>query len=94
MKFASFVRYHPDAARIAERRPAHRAYLAELHAQGRLLLAGPFTDDSGALFVHEAADAAEVAALVAADPFADGVFAEVQTRPWKPVFIGAAALAG
>ena len=32
-------------------RPAHRAYLTELKAAGKLVAAGPFTDQTGALLV-------------------------------------------
>jgi len=85
MKFATLVQYTPDAEAIAALRPQHRAYLGDLLESGQLLLAGPFADDSGALFVHEAADVAAARALVAADPFADGVFTAVETRPWKLV---------
>jgi uncharacterized protein YciI len=87
MKFASYVKYTSDAGLIATLRPGHRAYLAELFKAGQLVAAGPFTDDSGALFIHEATTQEEAAQLVAADPFAvGGVFTSVETRAWKLVF--------
>jgi uncharacterized protein YciI len=93
MKFASHIQYADDPATANELRPRHRAYLSGLFEQGKLILAGPFTDSSGALFIHEAADAAEVQELIEADPFAvGGMFATVDTRPWKPVFTQADAL--
>ena len=93
MKFASHIEYAADAERIAALRPDHRAYLAELFEQGALVAAGPFTDDSGALFVYEADSLEEALRLVAADPFAiGGVFTRVVTKPWKPVFVNAKAL--
>ncbi len=93
MKFASHIDYAADAAKIAALRPEHRAYLSELFKQGKLLAAGPFTDDSGALFVYEAASLEEALKLVADDPFAiGGVFTRVVTKPWKLVFVNAEAL--
>ena len=87
MRFVNHVRYAADAAKIAATRPAHREYLGTLLASGQLLLAGPFTDDSGALFVYEAESLDAARALVAADPFAQaGVFAHCDLKPWKLVF--------
>jgi hypothetical protein len=42
----------PD--KIARLRPAHREYIAQLFAEGTLVAGGPFTDGSGALFIHAA----------------------------------------
>ena len=93
MKFASYIEYAADAAKIAALRPDHRAYLAELFKQGKLLAAGPFIDDSGALFIFDADSLDDVSNMVADDPFAlGGVFASVITKPWKLVFINAETL--
>ncbi|MBI4694121.1 MAG: hypothetical protein HY749_08870 [Gammaproteobacteria bacterium] len=87
MKFVNHARYAADAGKIAATRPAHRDYLGTLLASGQLLLAGPFTDDSGALFVYEAETLEAARALVAADPFAQaGVFEHCDIKPWKLVF--------
>ncbi|MGH8837791.1 MAG: YciI family protein [Jiangellaceae bacterium] len=40
-----------------EVRPSHREYLQKLHAEGRLVTAGPFADDTGALLVTGSAAA-------------------------------------
>ncbi|MEJ8822336.1 YciI family protein [Variovorax humicola] len=93
MKFASWITYAADAATVAELRPKHRAYLASLLAQGKLVLAGPFADGSGALFVYEAPDQDAAMHLVGQDPFfTGGVFAQVQTKPWTSVFCNPHAL--
>ena len=55
MKFAAIIEYAQDKAKIAEVRPAHRQYLAGLRERGQLAASGPFTDDSGALIIYEAA---------------------------------------
>jgi hypothetical protein len=74
-----------DSPQRLAARPAHRQRLAELHASGALVMAGPFADDSGALLVF-AGDRSSVDAIVAADPYysVDGVRV-VGLREWLPV---------
>lgn len=84
MKFLGYVAYTTDAARIAQHRPAHRQYLTDLLQQGRLIAAGPFTDDSGAVFIYEAESAEGAAASLAGDPFSiHGVIVSSALKPWK-----------
>ncbi len=86
MKFAAFIEYANQDV-IAETRPAHRDYLTALREQGQLAMAGPFTDDSGALIVYEAETEEEVRAIIAADPFnSAGVFHSITLKPWNQVF--------
>ncbi|CCH35523.1 YciI family protein [Actinosynnema sp. NPDC047251] len=67
-------------------RPAHRDYLATLVDQGRLLVSGPYTDQSGAVLVYEVADEAELRELLAADPYTPaGVVAETRVHEWQTV---------
>ncbi len=87
MKFAAVIEYISDAAKVSEHRPAHRAYLTELIETNRLVVAGPFLDDYGALIVYEAADAAGAEELLKGDPFhGAGIFLKWTMRPWKTVF--------
>lgn len=68
-------------------RPAHLLRLQELHAQGRLVLAGPFNDKRGSLIVMEAATLAEAEAFAQADPYTvQGVFERVEIHPFLQVF--------
>jgi uncharacterized protein YciI len=86
MKFAAIIEYAPDKELIGRLRPAHRQYLANLKATGRLAAAGPFTDDSGALIVYEVAAHDEALRVLQDDPFCmGGVFQAYQLRPWNPV---------
>lgn len=87
MKFLAFVDYSPEPERIAQVRPAHRAYLQDLLLQGRLVLAGPFADGSGALFIYDVPNEDEAAKLAANDPFAKAsLFKKVVLKPWTAVF--------
>jgi uncharacterized protein YciI len=86
MKFAASIEYLQDKAKIAEVRPVHRQYLASLKEKGQLAASGPFTDDSGALIIYEAATKEEAEGFLKADPFnAAGIFLKYVIRPWNPV---------
>lgn len=81
-RFLVLTTFTSAEARMAHR-PAHREYLHELVAQGKLLMAGPFADESGGLIIFEARDEAEVDEIMAKDPFTTGdVFATTEIRPW------------
>jgi uncharacterized protein YciI len=86
MKFAAVIEYTPDKAKVAQFRPEHRQYLAQLRERGQLAASGPFTDDSGALIIYEADSLAAAEALLRGDPFnLNGIFLSHQIRPWNPV---------
>jgi uncharacterized protein YciI len=88
MKFAVIVDYDAADPNVPVVRPAHREYLSELRANGKLVISGPFTEGGGALIVMEADTKEEVAALMAADPFVKkGVFKTWVVRPWNPIFV-------
>jgi uncharacterized protein YciI len=86
MKWAAVIQYVPDPARVNEVRPTHRAYLTSLLEAGKLVCAGPFTDDFGALIVYEADSREAAEELIRNDPFhAAGIFVRWDVRPWKCV---------
>ena len=86
MKFAAIIEYLQDKSKIAEVRPVHRQYLASLKEKGQLAASGPFTDDSGALIVYEAATKEEAESFLKADPFNQaGIFVKYVIRPWNTV---------
>jgi uncharacterized protein len=90
MKYVAYVAYTADAAKIAAHRPPHRQYLMGLFEKGKLIAAGPFTDDSGALFIYEADSAGEAAGLLAGDPFSiNGVIVSSELKPYKLTFANA-----
>jgi uncharacterized protein YciI len=86
MKFAAIIEYSQDKAKVQALRPMHRQYLTGLHQRGQLAASGPFTDDSGALIIYEAASAGEAEKLLQGDPFHhNGIFLKYVLRPWNPV---------
>ena len=76
-----------ETDRRMEVRPAHREYLAELKEAGKLVAAGPFADQTGALLVYDVADEAELRDILAKDPYTPANVAEVTTlAEWQPLF--------
>ncbi|OWK36014.1 YciI family protein [Fimbriiglobus ruber] len=87
MKWAAVIEYIQDQATVNEVRPAHRAYLTSLLETGKLVCAGPFLDNYGALIVYEAETEAGAEELIRNDPFHEAkVFVQWKIRPWKCVF--------
>jgi uncharacterized protein YciI len=83
--FAVLLTFSDDPVRL-EHRPAHRERLAGLVTEGRLLAAGPWTDESGALLVFLAETRDELDAIMAADAYytAPGVTV-AGVHEWRPV---------
>jgi uncharacterized protein YciI len=87
MKYINYATYTSDKTKILALRPQHRQYRAELFKRGSLVAAGPFPDDSGAVFIYEAENDEQAAALVNKDPFSsNGVFQRSELKPWMVVF--------
>jgi uncharacterized protein YciI len=82
--FAVQLTFTDDPARL-DHRPAHRERLATLTSDGRLLAAGPWSDESGALLVFRVADRAAVEEIIAADPYYSAPGVEVAgVHEWNP----------
>jgi uncharacterized protein YciI len=61
----------------------HGSYLLRNYAAGRLVEAGPFTDDTGGAILYRADTIEEVEDLLAEDPgIASGILVPVTIRPW------------
>ncbi|NJP90677.1 hypothetical protein HCN51_14650 [Nonomuraea sp. FMUSA5-5] len=84
-RYVVHLAFDGDPRRLAAR-PAHREHLRRLKEQGRLVTAGPWADDSGALHVYEVADEAELRDILRQDPYAavDGSQV-VLLREWTPI---------
>ena len=86
------LEFDGDERRLAAR-PAHRDRLLALHASGRLMLAGPWEDDSGAVLVFNT-DRAGLDHALAADPYYSTPGVRVKSvREWSPV-VGASGSSG
>jgi hypothetical protein len=87
MKFVILGFDGPDGqAKRAVHRLAHLARLETLDADGRVLLAGPFTDNTGSLIVIEAESLSEAEAFAKEDPYVvHGVFARLEVHPFARV---------
>ena len=67
-------------------RAAHLAGLEPLSREGRVLLAGPFTDQAGSLIVIEAESLEEAKRVAQEDPYTvHGVFERVEVHPFQKV---------
>jgi uncharacterized protein len=87
--FVLELEFPPERARRLAVRPDHRAYLEQLKTAGKVVAAGPWNDDSGALIVYDAIDEAEVAGVLAEDPYVtEGVSGERTVRCWQPILGG------
>jgi uncharacterized protein len=78
----------PDGARLRPSvRPAHLANLRPLVEQGRVVIAGPFTDGSGSLIIVDMESEADALAFAQNDPYTTGgVFERVEVKPFRRVF--------
>jgi uncharacterized protein YciI len=88
MHFVLSYEYVPDV--LEKRTPFrgdHLALARELHAAGKLVLAGAFDPPTeGAMFIFDVASAADVEAFVARDPYVkNGVVTRHRIRPWNVV---------
>ena len=83
--YAVQLSFTDDPTRLGLR-PAHRERLAALVADGRLLAAGPWGDESGALLVFIVDGRAALDEILAADPYytAPGVTVS-SIQEWNPV---------
>jgi uncharacterized protein len=87
MKYVLFYEAGDDfRSKVPLHIEAHRAMWKQFHADGRLLMVGPFTDApaGGALGIFSSRDAAEN--FVKADPFVShGIVARWTIREWNEV---------
>jgi uncharacterized protein YciI len=84
--FVALLEFTDDEALRLQTRPTHRAYLRSLLDGGKLLMSGPWTDDSGALLIYDAMDEDEANRLLAAGPYRQaGVLANATIKEWQIV---------
>ena len=84
MIYAVTIDYGPDKSLIDAHRPPHREYLRGLVEQGILVIAGPFTDNTGGFIVYDVDSEEKVEEVIKGDPFyKNGVFKTWTIRPWR-----------
>jgi uncharacterized protein YciI len=82
--YAVQLAFSDDSARLELRR-AHRERLAGLAADGTLLAAGPWSDDSGALLVFVVDDREALDRILREDPYYSAPGVALSVREWNPV---------
>jgi uncharacterized protein len=97
MLYVIIARDAPDSlARRLQVRPRHLVRAEQLRDEGRLVVAGPMpaidspdpgpAGFTGSIIIAEFASLADARAWIEADPYVtDGVFSEVDVRPFKQV---------
>jgi uncharacterized protein len=83
--FVVELAFDENPARLAGR-PAHRERLQAHRDAGRLVMAGPFGDETGALLIFDVAGPDELTRVLDDDPYyrAPGVTI-VARREWTPI---------
>jgi uncharacterized protein YciI len=73
-----------DPATSEQIQKGHLAYMEGLHKQGKLLVAGPFLDDtpSRGIVIYRVKDVAEATALAAEDPAVKAGRLMLEAHPW------------
>ncbi len=77
----------PDAqTKRKSHRAAHLASLEPLSRAGRVIMAGPFTDQAGSLIVIKANSLEEAKQIAREDPYTvHGIFERVEVHPFQQV---------
>lgn len=64
-------------------RPAHLQYLDQLYQEGKVAMAGPFTDKQGGMVIYKADSLEEAEQLAKNDPVVAEGARTVQVREWN-----------
>ncbi|GED67605.1 hypothetical protein BRE01_13070 [Brevibacillus reuszeri] len=84
MLYAAFLTII-DQELNAKVRPAHLEYVNDLYKQGKVLMAGPFTDKQGGLVIYKAESQEEARKLAEADPVIVEGARTLELREWSPL---------
>jgi uncharacterized protein len=84
--FAVIGEFADDPELRLRTRPTHREYLRSLFDAGKLVMSGPWEDETGMLLVYDVADMTEAEHLLAEDPYRSaGVLANATIKDWRVV---------
>lgn len=85
------LKYKVPLERVEQTTPRHRAYLTELHQQGKLIASGPFVPREGGGLLMRVDGKEDLERLLAKDPFQIEGLVDTTVHWWAPG-IGAAGL--
>ncbi|MEO3889099.1 YciI family protein [Nonomuraea sp. B5E05] len=84
-RYVLHLAFDGDPRRLAAR-PAHREHLRGLKEEGRLVTAGPWADDTGALHVYEVPGEEDLREILLRDPYTEvGGYEVVLLKEWTPI---------
>jgi len=84
--FAVIGQFADDQELRLQTRPTHREYLRSLFDDGKIVMSGPWEDETGMLIVYDVADMAEAERVLASDPYRSaGVLANATIKEWRVV---------
>ena len=84
--FAVIGEFAEDQELRLRTRPTHREYLQSLFDKGKIVMSGPWEDETGMLLVYDVADMGEAEQLLAHDPYRSaGVLANATIKEWRVV---------
>jgi uncharacterized protein YciI len=78
------VKYRYPLDRMMQTIDRHRAYLRELHAQGKMIASGPFVPREGGAIVLRVEDESEIQPLLDKDPFQIERLVDTTVYRWAP----------
>jgi uncharacterized protein YciI len=78
------LKYKYPLERMLQTVDRHRAYLRELHAKGKMICSGPFEPRTGGALLLRVEDEAEIAGILAKDPFQMEQLVETTLYKWAP----------
>jgi uncharacterized protein YciI len=78
------LKYRYPLERMQKTLDRHRAYLRELHGQGKLVCSGPFVPREGGALLLRVSEEEEIAQLLAKDPYQLEQLVETTIYKWDP----------
>ncbi|HVP23673.1 MAG TPA: YciI family protein [Conexivisphaerales archaeon] len=85
-EFVVISRLVVDRERTAPFRDLHMAYMAKLKSEGKLRMAGRFSDGRGGMYILVAGSLDEARALAEADPYHGSRVREYELLEWEQRF--------
>ena len=84
--FAAIAEFTDDEELRLKTRPIHREYLRSLFDAGKLVMSGPWEDETGLLIIYDASDLADAERMLESDPYRSaGVIANATIKEWRVV---------